>query len=440
VTAVLAVSFVAALKAMDWLSPGGTGATAAPVLAQVPPLPQARRSSSIVVPVAITMASIRDLADRAAPRNFAGKADNPIPKILQNADIAWTASRGAITASGAQNTLALATPLNGSLNVKGSLSADLKGALGDNLSKLLGGDVAKQIGGINIKNLNAHADIRGSIAMTAHPALLPSWRVEPNLTAQVNLSDTTVAVAGAQFGVPAQVKPVIDRAVNDQLANLQQRISNDPALERAARREWAKICRSIPLQSASVPQGLWLELRPTRAVAAQPKIDASAVTLTLGIEADTRVTSAQTKPECPFPAALDIVTTDVGHLDIGMPIDLPFTELTKIVELQLVGKTFPENGGAAAITVKRAAVAASGDRLLISLLVNANAGGTGMFGFGGDATVHIWGKPALDPAQQTLRLKEIEPTIRRTRPASASTPKSPACGFPASPSTPRRCG
>jgi hypothetical protein len=31
-----------------------------------------------------------------------------------------------------------------------------------------------------------------------------------------------------------------------------------------------------------------------------------------------------------------------------------------------------------------------------------------LFGFGGEATVHIWGKPLLDPAQQTLRLGNIQ--------------------------------
>ena len=57
--------------------------------------------------------------------------------------------------------------------------------------------------------------------------------------------------------------------------------------------------------------------------------------------------------------------------------------------------------------MKRASVAASGDRLLISLLVNAKEKKS-FFGFGGEATVHIWGKPVLDQAQQTLRLANIE--------------------------------
>jgi len=53
------------------------------------------------------------------------------------------------------------------------------------------------------------------------------------------------------------------------------------------------------------------------------------------------------------------------------------------------------------------AVAASGDRLLISLLVKAKEKQS-FFGFGGEATVHVWGRPVLDQAQQTLRLTDVE--------------------------------
>jgi hypothetical protein len=404
--AVLAVSFFVSLKAIDWLSPRGGNA---PVLVELPPLPPVPRTSTIIAPVAITLNAIRDAADRAAPRNFAGKAANPVEQILQNADINWTAARGPISATGAQDILTLATPLTGALNITGSLSSKVTGAVGDVLGGLLGGNAAKQIGSINIKNINASAEIKGNVAMTARPQLAANWRVEPNLTAQVNLSDTSLTVAGARVNVPAQMKPVIDKAVNDQLAAVQARIRNDPALETNARAQWAKLCRSIPLQgaSSSLPP-LWLELRPTRAVAAQPRIDAAAVTLTLGLEAETRITPAQTQPDCPFPATLAIVPPAPGRVSIGVPIDMPFTELSKLLEAQFAGKTFPEDGsGSVDVTVKRAGIAASGDRLLISLLVNAKEKKS-LFGFGGEATVHIWGKPALDQAQQMLRLTDIE--------------------------------
>jgi Domain of unknown function (DUF4403) len=407
--AILAAWFFVSLKSMDWLWPRDT--VKPPALVELPPLPAAPRISSIIVPVTIALSTIRDAADRGAPRNFSGKADNPVSQILQNADIGWTASRGAITATGAQDVLSLTTPLTGKLNVTGSLSSKATGAVGNALGSLLGGNAAKQIGSVNIKSLNASAEIKGNVAITLRPKLAAAWHIEPNLAAQVTLNDSSLSVAGARVNVPAQVKPVIDKAVNDQVATVAAKIRNDPAFEANARAQWAKACRSIPLQgsssAASLP-ALWLELRPTRAIAAQPHVDAAAVTLTVGIEAETRITSVQTKPDCPFPATISIVPPTPGGVSIGVPIDVPFTDINKIVEAQFAGRTFPEDGsGSADVTVKRATVNASGDRLLISLLVNAKEKKS-LLGLGGEATVHIWGRPVLDQAQQTLRLSNIE--------------------------------
>src|ERR1700742_5402151 len=91
---VIAVSFFISLKAMEWLSPGAR--LAAPQLAQLPPLPPAPRSSTVIAPVAISLTAIREAAERAAPKNFAGKADNPVSQLLQDADIGWPATRGAV--------------------------------------------------------------------------------------------------------------------------------------------------------------------------------------------------------------------------------------------------------------------------------------------------------------------------------------------------------
>jgi hypothetical protein len=407
--AVIALSFLVSLKAMDWLSPRATVPT--PVLAQLAPLPPAPRSSVILAQVVIPISAIRDAADRSAARNFSGKADNPVSQILQNADIGWTASRGPIAASGGLDVLSLSTPLTGKLNVTGSLSSKATGAVGDAIGGLLGGNVAKQIGSVNIKAINASAEIKGNVTITSRPRLAAAWHLEPNLSAQVTLGDSSLAVAGGHVNVPAQVKPVIDKTVADQIAAAGARIRNDPSFERNARIQWAKACRSIPLQgagAASSMPALWLELRPTRAVAVQPRVDAAAVTLILGIEAETRITPVQTTPDCPFPEKISIVPPTPAGVSIGIPIDVPFVDINKIVETQFAGRTFPEDGsGSVDVTVKRASVAASGDRLLISLLVNAKEK-TSLFGFGGEAMVHIWGRPLLDQAQQTLRLTNIE--------------------------------
>src|SRR6202012_5670322 len=142
--AVVAISFFASLKLMDWLSPGPSIPKAA--LTQLPPLPPATSRSFVMAPVSVSLAALRDAADRAAPRNFTGKADNPIAKVLQNADIGWTATRGPIAATGGDGMLSLTTPLTGKINITGSLSSKATGAVNDAIGSLLGPEAAKHVG------------------------------------------------------------------------------------------------------------------------------------------------------------------------------------------------------------------------------------------------------------------------------------------------------
>ena len=51
-------------------------------------------------------------------------------------------------------------------------------------------------------------------------------------------------------------------------------------------------------------------------------------------------------------------------------------------------------------------IAATGDRLLISLRVKAKETKS-WFGLGAEATVHVWGKPSLDRQNQIMRLTDI---------------------------------
>src|SRR6201995_503302 len=142
--AVVAVSFFVSLKAIDWLSPRAK--VTAPQLAQLPPLPQAPRSSVVIAPIAISLTAIREAAERAAPRNFAAKSDNPVSQLLQDADIGWTATRGPILATGTQDMLSLTTPITGKLNVTGSLNSKATGAVGDAIGGPLRGGGGERAG------------------------------------------------------------------------------------------------------------------------------------------------------------------------------------------------------------------------------------------------------------------------------------------------------
>src|SRR5262249_19143051 len=155
-------------------------------------------------------------------------------------------------------------------------------------------------------------------------------------------NDTGTNIAGIKVNLGSEIKPVLDPIVANQITALQGRLRNDPTIERSAREQWARMCRSIPLggEKTGLPP-LWLEMRPVPAAAAQPQVDARNVTITIGVQAETRIVPNETKPNCPFPAQLDLVPPmQDGVLSVGVPIDMPFVELNKLLEPQLKGRHF----------------------------------------------------------------------------------------------------
>jgi hypothetical protein len=382
-----------------------------PQLTAVPPLKPLSGTSTVLTPAAIAMSAIRDALEAQAPHNLTGKPQNPVSQLLSNADLNFTITRGPLNVSGRPDGLVVTTQLAGTFQARGTVTGAAN-ALGGAIGNMIGGSVGQQVQSLAGKTFDQHADIHGTVTAISHPAIAPNWRLAPNLTAQVSVVDVVLPLAGVKLSVSNEVKPVIDNMVRDQTGALETRLRNDPFIENAARAQWTKLCRAIPLGAAGqgIEKGapnLWLEMRPTRAIAAQPKIDANAVTLFLGVQAETRIVANETKPDCPFPQQLDIVPqANEGTLDIAVPIDIPFTEVSRLVEAQVKGKTFPEDGsGSFATTIRQAAIAASGDRLLISLLVNVRK--RGFFSIGADATVYVWGKPVLDQEQQILRFTDV---------------------------------
>lgn len=404
---IVVLFFAGTLWALDRLWPGG-GSPATKV-ADLPPLPPVTRRSEIVAPVAVAVMALRDMIDNAAPRNLTGKRDNPLTELLGKAEIGWNVGRNAIAMQGRPpDGVAITTALNGSLRVTGNLAATA-GNLTNTVGSLIGRDLGRNLGNITNRTLDQRAEIRGNVLVNSRPQLTSAWRIEPNLSGNVTLADGGINVAGLRLNVANEVKPLLDRTVNDQMANLSNRLRNDRTFELAVRREWAKMCRSISLGAAAKDApNLWLELRPVRAVAGQPRMTPDWVILTVGVHAETRIVPSATKPDCPFPAKLDIVPQmEQGKVAIAVPIDVPFTELNRLLERQLKGKTFPDdNSGPASITVNDAKLSAAGDRLLISMKIKATERKS-WFGLGADAEVHVWGKPALDRDKQILRMTDI---------------------------------
>lgn len=401
----------AAVIAIDVLQPAQVVQSPV-VLSPPPPLKPLTGTSTVLAPTAITLAAIRESLDARAPRDFSGTPQNPLGKLLANTQLKLAVSRGPLSVSGQPGVLVVTTPLTGSFEALGTLSGAAGSglsAVGGALGSLLGGNIGQQVENLAGKAFDQHTNIQGTVTTTARPTISPTWRLAPNLAAQVSLADVTLPIGGLKLNVGNAAKPVLDKLVHDQTSKLETYLRGSPFIENAARAEWAKLCGAVPLGAAG--QGmpdLFLEIQPVRAIAAQPRIDGQAVTLLIGVQAQTRIVPTQTRPNCPFPQQLDLVPqANEGTINIAVPIDIPFTELSRLLEAQVAGKTYPEDGsGAFAVKINQASVAASGDRLLISLRVNVKK--RGFFSFlGANATVNIWGRPVLDQQNQILHLTDV---------------------------------
>ena len=424
VLGLLAVVFSAAAAALitGVMSPSPPE-QARPSLTALPPLAPMTGTSTVLAPTAIALSAIRDALDAQAPRNLTSKPQNPLGQLLSNAQLSFSVTRGPFVMASRPETLVITTPLTGTFEALGTIAGGTSsgtGAVGGAIGNLIGGNIGQQVQHFAGGALNQRVDLQGTVVTTSHPAIAANWRFIPNLAAQVSVADVALPVGGVKLNVASAVKPALDGMVHEQIGALEARLRNDPFIENAARGQWTKLCRAISLggagqsgaqsstsSGASGLPNLWLEIKPVRAIAAQPQVDGNALTLLVGVQAETRIVPNETKPNCPFPGQVDLVARgNEGRVTIAVPIDIPFGEVSRLLQGQFVGRTFPEDGSASLYaTIKQASVAASGDRLLISLLANVKK--SGLFGLGADATVYVWGRPVLDEDQQNLRFTDV---------------------------------
>src|ERR1700681_3882179 len=117
----LVASFIGATLLMDLLWPAPTRVQQ-PALASVPPLPELTGTSTVLAPVAIALSAIRDALDAQAPRNLSGKPQNPVSKLLANAQLTFSVTRGPFVVAGRPDALVVTTPLTGSFEALGTIA------------------------------------------------------------------------------------------------------------------------------------------------------------------------------------------------------------------------------------------------------------------------------------------------------------------------------
>jgi len=149
--------------------------------------------------------------------------------------------------------------------------------------------------------------------------------MEPNLSSQVAIAMQSLTILGAKLNVSNEVKPLLDRTVNEQVAALQARVRDDPFLEVAARGEWNQ---DVPFDRARRRQRLacricgWRFARPARLPRSLASTNPRSCSPS-GVQAETA--SCPMRPnQTVVPGAAELVPqAEQGRVNIAVPIDVP---------------------------------------------------------------------------------------------------------------------
>ncbi len=96
---VLVGSFAGATLLMNVLWPAAPQ-QARPALVAMPPLQPLTGTSVVLAPAAIALSAIAEALDAKAPKNLTSKPQNPVSKLLANAQLTININRGPFVMSG----------------------------------------------------------------------------------------------------------------------------------------------------------------------------------------------------------------------------------------------------------------------------------------------------------------------------------------------------
>lgn len=285
---------------------------------------------------------------------------------------------------------------------------------------------ARVTGGASVRNRGGIVPFQTSVNLSADARLRlrlqleQSWRLNPEVQLFARLNTATIPVrvplptpltpTDVNIDVRGTLQPEVDRMLNSLVQQFQRDIRANRFLEDAAELAWNDLCKSHPVAAveAGAPTDLWVVVRPIAFHAAQPLIDALGMTLTLGLEADTKLVTEAQAPECDTLPPLRIDEAEPG-LSLIVPAELAYGVLSGVLTQQFVGQSIPVGNGA--LTLTPVDVRLGSEDASLNVVVEVDVAWRGWWAwwswlFGPTrASIELSTEPALDADNQVLAFK-----------------------------------
>ena len=330
-----------------------------------PPIPTSASSgttpsptspSTLSIPVSIPIETLDSHLEGLIPNSW---ADSSTEEILDELDLSasarWKLHRSALGLSARDAALHARPGFSGPVH----LSVDL-GPVG----------------------VNATVELRGRLLLSTQPQLQSDWQLTiPDLSLRAEYDEATVPVtipltrhisvdfieripivkdlpligelvSGFREVVRTVTKPIEELTTVDvsvrgivrdymepSIENLRRDIIEEvaaaPLLREAAAASWKKLCSTVALGS-----GVWLQLKPVRAYASQPRITDDTILLQLGIDAHTQLLLEDQQPTCPFPETLALRSPGPNRIEINLPAQISYAILDDALTEFFAGQSF----------------------------------------------------------------------------------------------------
>lgn len=351
--------------------------------------------SRVFLPIDVSLATIHARLEREVPITMHGESSDPIRhKAVIDDTLRWHARRGPLQLAGEGDRLDLRIATLGDAQVSGKVRP-VRGSIG----KLL----RRATGGASDVPFSVHAEAIATLTAALRPAVSPDWRILPNVTARVDVQRAEVPVAGlATVDVRPTVRVALQRKVDQQLARLRQRLSQDQRLRRLAGSAWAELHR---VQQVTDDPRSWLVVTPVGIAATPILVDSVAIRMGLEVTAETRLVIADAPPaNAPGPLpALAMTGRKPGFLEVNTRASASWDRLNQELATRLADQRLAGADGTR-VDIRRAEVAPWGEGVLLTLDLDAQRDPW----YSASGRVYLTGRPRLDAEAQVLHFDDLD--------------------------------
>lgn len=352
------------------------------------------------LPVRITFASIQTMVNLGLANRFTGEKDDPVarPQVVDD-KLSWTVTRGTVAVGpgpvqAGVRRLKIVAPLAGTARLRATVDLGRKKDAADGGSRKLFGLIK-----LPRFKINVAGDLAGDLTVLSAPELRADYRIVPHLAADVAITRAEVPVRRlGRVDVRAPVQFAIDKSKERLVKAAEKRIAESDILRKSLARHWDRLFIVRQVRDDPVT---WLVIAPTALEAAQPKVEADALVLGIGVRAETRVVvaaKAPANPPRPLPETLRLIDrVTEGGFDLEIPVSLAWTEINQLANDPKSATRARLKIDALArrhdVTLGKITLRPSGSSVLLAVAMSARTGG--IFGDKLDGTLYLVGRPAI---------------------------------------------